>query len=337
MMKAVRSYLSICLLGFLLLSCGNSGGTFRLEGRLRNMNQGEFWVYSPDGGMNGIDTITVRSGRFSYELQLDDDATLVIIFPNYSEQPVFASPGKSVNIKGDATHLKEVIIQGTDENEDMTSLRMELNDLMPPDIPDAVSEFITAHPASRASIYLLNRYFILSPEPNFRKALSLVKRMQKEAPDNEPLKALAQKLPKWQGGQKGSRLPKFTATDIKGAKVSEAALKHELNVLFTWASWNYQSTNAQYLLRKLKKKYGERLGVVSICLDAKTDNCRQIAKRDSIPWQTVCDGKMWETPLLTTLGLNNIPGNLLVDNKGVVIARDLTNKQLEERINNILK
>ena len=66
----------------------------------------------------------------------------MIVFPNYSEQPVFARPGKTVSIKGDATHLKEIIIEGTSENEDMTSLRLELNDLTPPDIPGAASDFI---------------------------------------------------------------------------------------------------------------------------------------------------------------------------------------------------
>lgn len=81
----------------MMVACGTESGKFRLEGRLRNINQGEFWVYSLDGGLVGIDTIPVRNGRFAYEMDLYDQSTLMLVFPNYSEQPVFAkSDRKSV-------------------------------------------------------------------------------------------------------------------------------------------------------------------------------------------------------------------------------------------------
>ena len=87
---------------FLLSSCGVDSDRFRLEGRLRNMNQGEFWIYSTDGGASGIDTIFVRDGRFEYETTLRIPSTYVLIFPNFSELPIFANPGKVATIKGDA-------------------------------------------------------------------------------------------------------------------------------------------------------------------------------------------------------------------------------------------
>ncbi len=67
--------LGCILFALLLTACSSGGDNFRLEGRLRNMNQGEFWIYSPNGGMIGIDTIKVRDGRFSYELNMASEAT----------------------------------------------------------------------------------------------------------------------------------------------------------------------------------------------------------------------------------------------------------------------
>ena len=78
-MRKILGYISFVLI---LVSCGISGNKFRLEGRLRNLNQGEFYVYSPDGGMTGTDTIKVRDGRFSYEKAVQGDYTFIIIFPN---------------------------------------------------------------------------------------------------------------------------------------------------------------------------------------------------------------------------------------------------------------
>lgn len=130
----VKWFLSFYLFTFLLLSCGPEGNKFRMSGRLRNINQGEFLVYSPDGGFVGVDTIKVRNGRFSYEKEVRNVVTLVVVFPNFAEQVVFASPGEEVDIKGDATHLREISIEGTDENEEMTKLMARLNKLTPPEI-----------------------------------------------------------------------------------------------------------------------------------------------------------------------------------------------------------
>ena len=313
-------YVAFLLVAMLLTACGGDSGKFKLEGRLRNINQGEFWVYSTDGGIAGFDTIAVRNGRFSYEIELRSPSTLVVVFPNYSEQPVFAEPGENVHIKGDATHLKEMIIEGTDDNEYMTELRMELNETAPPDVSKVVSAYIREHLESPASIYLLNRYFL----------------MLKERPDNGELIELQKQLKALQGGALKSKLPAFTATDVKGGKVTEKALKAKLNVVSVWASWSYSSTDQQRRLKTLKDKYGDKLGIVSICIDGRPADCKQRVQRDSLKWSTVCDGRMWNTPLLAKFGLGDVPANLIIDEKGVVIERNLQPQKLEERVNDLM-
>ena len=46
---------------------------------------------------------------------------------------------------------------------------------------------------------------------------------------------------------------------------------------------------------------------------------------------------MWASPLLGTFGMADVPSNVVIDKKGVVIARNLTEQALEERIKKILK
>ena len=321
----------------LLTACSSKSGSFLLEGRLRNINQGEFYIYNFGGSEAGIDTIPVRNGRFSYELEMTHEATLLLVFPNFSEQPVFAGPGEKVTIKGDASHMKEMIIQGTTANEDMTSLRMELNDLTPPDIPKAVSDFIHENPESPASAYALMRYFLNLPSPDYQQALQLVKVMQKEQPDNILLERLSKQLQRLQGSKEGSVVGRFKAKDVRGNTVTEQALKHELNVVAVWATWSWESTQQLTRLRKLSKTCGERLGVLTVCVDGNLSNCLRQVRRDSLSWPTVCDGKMWDSPLLSTFALGDAPGYLLIDGKGRVIARNLPYELLEQRIKQTLK
>ena len=118
----------------MLTACGVDGNHFKLSGRFLNMNQGEFYVYSPEGGVDGIDTIRVMGGRFTYERPCEREAMLMLVFPNFSEQPIFAEPGKSVDIKADASHMKEMEVAGTKTNELMTKFRKQTAKLSPPDV-----------------------------------------------------------------------------------------------------------------------------------------------------------------------------------------------------------
>ena len=125
---------SLLLSAGFLFSCSTDGRHFRIEGKFLNINLGEFYVYSPDGGVDGVDTIKLNGGRFAYEVPCRTPATLVMVYPNFSEQPIFAQPGKTVSVRGDASHLKEVQVKGTKDNEWMTAFREQIANASPPEI-----------------------------------------------------------------------------------------------------------------------------------------------------------------------------------------------------------
>lgn len=330
------------LTGFLLLtlimaSCGTESGRFRVEGRFRNLNQGEFYVYSHDGGTDGMDTIHVSSGRFAYEVSLDHPATFIIVFPNFSEQPVFGNSGKTVKVDGDAYNLKETEIKGTEDNDIMTDFRMRLNKLTPPEVKPAVAEFVAGHPESPAALYAIDRYLIRGTEPDYRKAYELTGIMQKAAPDNAKVRDMRRELKKLIASEPGAVFPAFTAKDMDGKTVNGRDLKSKVNVVCLWASWSYDSRNMLRTLKTLKRKYGKDISVVSISIDGAVADCRRAIERDSVDWPNICDGKMWDSPLLGKTGLYSVLGNVVTDAKGKVIARNLTVQQLREKTESILK
>ncbi len=332
-----RIFISQLLLALILVSCGTKSGQFRIEGRFRNLNQGEFYVYSPDGGISGIDTIKVADGRFAYETALEHPATFIIIFPNYSEQPVFGESGTAVVIKGDASHLKEMEIKGTKENELFTKFRLSANRLSPPEMKAAVAAFVAENPASAAGIYLTNKHFIQTAEPDYAKAYELTGLMLKAQPGNSRLALLNKRLKSMRAAGDKARMPRFAAVGTDGKKLTQAQLASKVNIVSAWASWSYESTNIQRRLKALKKTYGSELAIVSICIDASIEDCKKTLERDSVAWPTVCDGKMWDTPLLMQTGIATIPGNIIYDSKGKVIASQLNAQQIEDKIKSILK
>ena len=313
-----------------LTSCGAGNGRFRIEGRFRNLNRGEFYVYSPDGGITGRDTIQVADGRFSYNVPLSGSATFVLIFPNFSQQVVFGENGAVVKISGDASHMKEMEITGTDANELMTEFRMAANRMSPPEEKAAVAGFVAENPASPASLYLITSRLLQTTSPDYAEAARLLRLVLKEDPTNGCVALLLKQVETLRPSTVGSRLPQFAATDTEGRSVGRKALSAKVNVVNAWATWNYDSQNIQRWLRRYRKAKGSELAVVSICVDADTALCRRRLRADSIDWPNVCDGRMWATPLMNTFGLATVPGNIVADASGKIVARNLTSAQMRE-------
>ena len=333
----MKRYLAYVILLLLLASCGAESGRFRIEGRLANMNQAEFYIYNMDGGSLRLDTIKVVDGRFIYETDLEHQGTFVILYPNFSDQVVFGESGAVVEMAGDASHLKDMEVTGTDDNDLMTAWRIHANTLTPPEVNKSAVEFIKEHPASIVSNYLLSRYLVLDDTPDYQQAEELSLLLQKEQPQNGRLLNLSKLLAGLKNYQEGKKLPDFSATDINGKRVSRESLNGELNVICLWATWNYDSQSILRKLNKLRRDYGSRLTLLSICLEPSVKDCRRFVERDSMRWSHVCDGQMWESPLVTKLGFSNMPGNLFVDRHGKIVAVDVKNKDIEEKVKSFLK
>lgn len=323
----------LILLTLVLVSCGVDGKHFKLEGRFLHLNQGEFYVYSTDGVLDGIDTIKIEGGRFAYEIPCDEEGTLVMVFPNFSEQPVFTQPGKTVEIKADASHLKELEAEGTDNNKLMTAFRKQVSNMSPQQAVDAAEEFVKHNPKSGVSAWLIRKYFILAPKPDYAKAKELLDLMIAEQPKNGKLVNLQQQLIGL-AATVGKSLPIFTATDINGNKVTQANLTQSPNaVVFLWASWNYESTDMQRQLKRLKAAKGNGLSVIGVCIDPSKSEMQQSLRQDSISWPTINDGMMFDTKIAKQLGLSQVPANILLKN-GKIVGRNLRMNELKEKIEN---
>ena len=352
-------------------SCGTDSRHFRIDGRLLHLNQGEFYVYSPDGTINGLDTIKVQAGRFSYEVACDRPMTLMIVFPNFTEQPVFAQPGKSVDLKGDASHLKEMTVKGTEDNELMNKFREMIHNAAPPEMKKCAQLFVEDHPESRVGAYLVDRYFIHDANPDTKTAVRLVDLMIEKQPDNGYLKRQKRQLTASFVATKGADIPNVLGTTVDGKTIGRVQLtKAPVTVVCALATWKYESMSQFRRLAAYAASQQGRVAVVGVSIDASPSLVRsQLASqigisdsssglafgpssglasgsssgpasasaqgssssRSSSTCYVVCDGKMVESPFFTRLGLTGVPDNIVIKN-GRIAAAHLTDNQLTEFI-----
>lgn len=299
---------SFILFFFLFLtSCGSDHEHFSVDGRLLNVNTAEFLVYSPDGILSGIDTIRVNGGRFTYERPIMNEGTIVIVFPNFKQIPIFVKPGADISFDGSAAKLKDIEVTGTDENDEFTEWRHNTNELSPKEFEVQARKYVKENPGTIISLWLQRQYL--------------------------PIKVSC---------SVGDKLPTFSAKDINGKTISSNTLMKGNCLIVVWASWNYDSQSMlrqvsnrdsyiyhTYTSDKDKKKISFDQ-IISICLDADVKKCRQLLKQNNaedVP--TICDGKMLDGNIVKTLGINNIPDNIRLKN-GKITGRGVPTAKLTE-------
>jgi len=314
-----------------LLSCGTDSRHFRLEGRLMHIGQSEFYIYSPDGMTGKVDTIKVEAGRFAYETPCDHPMTLLIVFPNFTEQPVFAQPGKSVSIRGDASHLKEMQVSGTKDNKLMNAFREQTANASPPDIIKYASQFIEDHPQSIVGTYIVSKYFIQTTQPDHVEASRLIDIMLRHQPDNNYLRRLSTQLQSLKATAPGQQL---TASHVP--QQSADILKAPVAVISTWATWSPESSMQQRMLKQQRRSAGDRLALLSLNLDGNRTLCDDQVKRDTLSWTNICDPMLFEGKAVQQLGLSTVPDNIVLQH-GRVVARNLSTDQLREKIRQLLR
>ena len=334
--KARKASLALLTFYFLLLtfSCGKQTDRFRLEAQFKNLNQGEFYIYDFNTGKK--DTIAVIDGRFTYERQLTDTLTLAIIFPNYSEIPVFATPGGEVKMEGDATHLRDTEIKGTPDNDLMTAFRLKTNEMTPPETEKEAENYINQHSDSPVSLYLLHKYFLQSLTPVYAKAFTLCETLRKKQPQNQYAARLMTQLDALKNYTESGKLPEFCAVSTNGDTVTQSTMRADVNVIMTWAAWSYDSQQPMFTLSKLQKKYPRRLKVLSISVDASPSEGKGVLERDSVNWPNVCDSLMFQSPVLAQLGIATLPANIVSDKQGNIIARNLSSSELQDKVKQLL-
>ena len=329
--------LAYFLLTLVMVGCGSRSGYFKLEGHLLNLNQGEFYVYSTDGATQGIDTIKVEGGRFSFETPCTKDGTLVIVFPNYSEQPVFAAPGKSVDISGDASHLKEMEVTGTDENKLMTAFRRQTAKASPHEVIKAAEKFIHDNPETMAAVYVLRKYFVTDAKADPVKTARLVDEVSKAQPKNGNVARMAQYMRMVKNGASGTVMPRFSVQDVKGRTVTEADTRGKVTVVMTWASWSYDSRNQVDRIKRVLNDNKNRMALITISLDADRSACLRTLTNDSTRTANICDQRMFDSPLMEKFAMTGVPDNILYNAQGRVIGRSLGVDELEARLRTLLK
>lgn len=121
----------------------------------------------------------------------------------------------------------------------------------------------------------------------------------------------------------GDKAPDFSAPNPNNIAVSLNKSLGKLTVLDFWASWCGPCRVDSPNLVKVYNTYKDKgLAIVGISLDQQKESWKKAIDNDQLDWTHVSHLKRWDDPIAAIYGVRSIPQLFLLDENGVVIAKE---------------
>ncbi len=145
------------------------------------------------------------------------------------------------------------------------------------------------------------------------------------------------------GLEKGNKSPDIKLPTIKGDTIPLSALEGKIVLIDFWGTWCAPCVQEQAELARLYKRYklasftnGKGFEIYGVALEAKKPNWENFVAKNKINWIQVSDLKFWRSPVAKAYNIQELPFNVLIDGKGVVLAKNLHGADLETEIGKYL-
>ncbi len=100
-----------------------------------------------------------------------------------------------------------------------------------------------------------------------------------------------------------------------------------------WAAWCGPCRRENPNVVKVYKEFSKKgFDVFGVSLDQKKDDWVKAISDDKLTWTHVSDLKYWENAAARLYAVYSIPANFLLDEKGVIIARNLRGDELYNKV-----
>ncbi len=332
----MRNLLFILFLLF-LAGCKDHKPSFILEGKIENLtNDTVFMLHESFPGR--LDTIITKNGAFTYSLQLDTITPLSLLIDGEYIYPVYADRDSKLSFEGNVRDISTFQVKGGVYNEDLNNFHQSVKHAKQETIIHAADSFIRTHPASYANLYLMNRYFVQSNSPDFKRIVSLIKSMNGELQDQPYIKQINESANRQL--EKSKKIsPFFKIKNAKGEDRTLSVYKDKYLLINFWASWDTASMQMNKTLKQIYKKYkkDKAFSMLGISLDIDKQDWLNTIKKDTLSWEQAAEFDGFEGQTVKLFNIEKLPDNVLISPQRTIIAEDLDEKELPDKIEEALK
>jgi thiol-disulfide isomerase/thioredoxin len=129
----------------------------------------------------------------------------------------------------------------------------------------------------------------------------------------------------------------LVSKSLSGEQIDTRQFSGRIVVIHYWASWSDPSTQDMSLLKRLSLKYGDKLAVVGVNLDADRNAAVQLIQDNGFSWPHLYSPGGMDSSLANQLGIVSVPMIFLVGADGKVVKTSVHSAELDGLIAEILK
>ena len=359
MKKILLSLAAGCII---IVSCTNSQ-SYKINGTVEDIPNGEtvyLQEYDNDQLIK-LDSAVISNGKFIFKGKQDSVVNRYITYMK-GEKRIFTDFFlENGNIKVELGQFSRVT--GTKDNDIYQSfkdkflaLNKEMNDLYikyqtdttltEPQKESLIKEIETKDKLGMDMVYntildnINNEVGVyLLPEFagafNIKQQEKLVNAVPAKYMNDKKIKALKEKVDLAIKTAVGEKYINFSMDNPEGKKISlsDFISKNKYTLIDFWASWcgpcRKEMPNVVAVYNEFKDK---GFGIVGVSLDENLNDWKSAITDLGMTWPQMSDLKGWESEGAKLYGINSIPATLLVNQDGIIVARNLRGAELKDTL-----
>lgn len=360
----------------MLVSCQKQEPNhYTLDGTAKELPDGEmiFLEKEEDMSLVVIDTAVVNEGAFVFEgLQTEPELHFLSTQSVEDKIPVIIEEGE-IEVGLDIKNPTKTVLKGTYNNEELyefrtvgsTKVQAEMRDFEQKNsqqlmlaqqngdtttfnrlrkiyqgfvnrIEDFNNNYIEKNPSSYVSVLLLED-MMFNPAAKVQRLKKQFNKLTAELKNTKKGKLIQQALDKMNVVEVGMPAPEFSAPNPEGKTISLKESLGKLTLIDFWASWCKPCRQENPNVVAVYKQFHEKgFNIISVSLDKDAEDWKRAIAQDGLQWTHVSNLKSWQEPIAALYNVKSIPSTFLVDEKGVVIAKDLYQEDLLKKTEEIL-
>ena len=367
MLKKIIVFSSLVLV---YASCDTSSSTLKIKGNTDLPDGTDLYhlVADQNNQPKTLDTIKVNSGYFELKTEIiEPNIHFLQIDGKQGTFPFIAENG-TVDIQVYKDSLAASEAKGTVSNDDFMRYKSETkiyieslngigNDLQQAmilkdsllaedlkeqyqDVRDQIENyelnFIKDSPNSLISVLILER-FVTNKIIPISESKSIFETFSNQIKNTNSGRIIQKQLEATPKAEVGQIAPSFKGSSPTGDKFVLENKLGKITIIDFWASWcrpcRVENPNLVQLYRKNKDR---GLNIIGVSLDREKSKWVQAIEDDGLIWDHVSNLKFWNDPIAKLYKVSAIPATFILDENGVIIARDLRGIALYNKVEELL-
>ncbi|MCL6265837.1 TlpA disulfide reductase family protein [Flagellimonas myxillae] len=368
----MKKILTIGLGLALMVSCNSKKDGYTLSGTITGeLDNGTRIFLRTTDSLNqliAVDTAVVENGAFEFVgVQNNPKLHYVMVESAMGNIPLILENG-DIDLKFQKDSLSHARVKGTPQNDlfmkfmgesrklsdrarsmqnDMrnaaqqrdtatvTALREEYIEFQD-DVKNFNIDFAKQNPNALISVLIINNLMMGKVIPQ-NEVEALFEGLSPEMKASDQGLKLKEQLDNAKSTEIGGIAPDFSAPTPDGDLLALSDVKGKLTLIDFWAAWCRPCRAENPNIVNVYNKYHEKgLNIIGVSLDARAEDWTKAIEADGLAWNHISNLKRFQDPVARLYNINAIPAAFLLDENGVIVAKNLRGEALEKKVAELL-